>query len=340
MASIKDKLSRGLEESMSRRMEREADALAAMSDEELFSFAEYDEKESEKTGYSNYSYWGSTIRMFLKNRGAVCMLVIMLAILIFTIIQPYLPGQMDPNLVNADPERFIPLRNVPPGADFWFGTNSIGQDLWARIWTGTRTSLFIGFSVALVEAVVGITVGVLWGYMRRLDFLFTEIYNVLDNIPHTIILILIAYIMTPSVKTLIFAMSLTGWIGMARFIRNQILIIRDRDYNLASRCLGTPTYRLVMRNLLPYLVSVIMLRMALSIPAAIGSEVFITYIGLGLPATTPGLGRLIEEGRVVMMNAAQRYQLIYPTLILSIVTVSFYIIGNAFSDAADPKNHR
>ena len=340
MASIKDKLSRGLEESMSRRMEREADALAAMSDEELFSFAEYDEKESEKTGYSNYSYWGSTIRMFLKNRGAVCMLVIMLAILIFTIIQPYLPGQMDPNLVNADPERFIPLRNVPPGADFWFGTNSIGQDLWARIWTGTRTSLFIGFSVALVEAGAGITVGVLWGYMRRLDFLFTEIYNVLDNIPHTIILILIAYIMTPSVKTLIFAMSLTGWIGMARFIRNQILIIRDRDYNLASRCLGTPTYRLVMRNLLPYLVSVIMLRMALSIPAAIGSEVFITYIGLGLPATTPGLGRLIEEGRVVMMNAAQRYQLIYPTLILSIVTVSFYIIGNAFSDAADPKNHR
>ena len=165
MASIKDKLSRGLEESMSRRMEREADALAAMSDEELFSFAEYDEKESEKTGYSNYSYWGSTIRMFLKNRGAVCMLVIMLAILIFTIIQPYLPGQMDPNLVNADPERFIPLRNVPPGADFWFGTNSIGQDLWARIWTGTRTSLFIGFSVALVEAVAGITVGVLWGYI-------------------------------------------------------------------------------------------------------------------------------------------------------------------------------
>ena len=149
-----------------------------------------------------------------------------------------------------------------------------------------------------------------------------------------------AYILTPSVKTLIFAMSLTGWIGMARFIRNQILIIRDRDYNLASRCLGTPTRRLVMKNLLPYLVSVIMLRMALSIPGAIGNEVFVTYIGLGLPTSTPSLGNLIDAGRAVMMNVSQRYQLIYPTVILSIVTISFYIVGNAFSDAADPKNHR
>lgn len=321
MATLTDKLSKELEE-------------------ELFSFAEYDEKEAEKTGYSNYSYWGSTVRMFFKNKGAVFCLLVMVAILLFTFIQPHLPGQYDPNLVNTDPEVFIPLRNVQPNSTFWFGTNSIGQDLWARIWAGTRTSLFIGFTVAIIEAVVGIIMGVLWGYVRKLDFIFTEIYNVLDNIPQTIILILISYIMTPSVKTLIFAMSLTSWIGMARFIRNQILIIRDRDYNLASRCLGTPTGRLIMKNLLPYLVSVIMLRVALSVPGAIGNEVFITYIGLGLPATTPSLGTLINEGRTVVMNAAQRYQLIYPTIILSIVTISFYIIGNAFSDAADPKNHK
>ena len=94
-----------------------------------------------------------------------------------------------------------------------------------------------------------------------------------------------------------------------------------------------------MKNLLPYLVSVIMLRMALSIPGAISSEVFITYIGLGLPATVPSLGNLINEGRKLMMSPSLRYQLIYPTIILSVVTVSFYMVGNAFSDAADPKNH-
>ena len=95
--------------------------------------------------------------------------------------------------------------------------------------------------MALIEAVVGITVGVLWGYVRQLDFFFTELYNICDNIPSTIILILISYVASPSIQTLILGMSMTGWIAMARFIRNQILIIRDRDYNVASRCIGTPT---------------------------------------------------------------------------------------------------
>lgn len=340
MFSLKDKLSKNLEEAAETQIKAEADRIAGISDQELFSYAQYDEREAEKTGYSNYSYWGSTVRMFFKNKGAVAVMLLMLAILLFTFIQPHLPGQFDPNTVNNDPNTSMALRNVPPNETFRFGTNNIGQDLWARIWAGTRTSILIGFAVAMIEAAVGITMGVLWGYLRKLDFFFTELYNVLDNIPQTIILILVAYILSPSVKTLIFAMSLTGWIGMARFIRNQILIIRDRDYNLASRCLGTPTRRLVLKNLLPYLVSVIMLRMALSIPGAIGSEVFVTYIGLGLPTSTPSLGNLIDAGRAVMMNVSQRYQLIYPTVILSIVTISFYIVGNAFSDAADPKNHR
>lgn len=340
MFSLKDKLSRNLEEAAESQIRAEMDKTAGISDRELFSYARYDEKEAEKTGYSNYSYWGSTVRMFFQNKGAVAVMLLMLGILLFTFIQPYLPGQFDPNTVNNDPNTSMALRNVPPNDTFLFGTNNIGQDLWARIWAGTRTSILIGFAVAIIEAAVGITMGVLWGYLRKLDFFFTELYNVLDNIPQTIILILVAYILSPSVKTLIFAMSLTGWIGMARFIRNQILIIRDRDYNLASRCLGTPTRRLVLKNLLPYLVSVIMLRMALSIPGAIGNEVFVTYIGLGLPTSTPSLGNLIDAGRAVMMNVSQRYQLIYPTVILSIVTISFYIVGNAFSDAADPKNHR
>ena len=150
------------------------------------------------------------------------------------------------------------------------------------------------------------------------------------------------FMLVPSLtvaENMVLGMSIKGWIEMARFIRNQILIIRDRDYNVASRCIGTPTVRIVLRNLLPYLVSVIMLRMALTIPEAIGNEVFITYIGLGLSVETPSLGNLVNDGRKVMMQAGLRYQLLYPTLILSFVTIAFYLIGNAFSDAADPKNH-
>lgn len=343
MANIKHPSLKNMEDNIEQQLRKE------MSDEELFSFAEFDESKVEKTGYSNYSYWRSTFLSFSRNKTAMFLLSTVLVLVLFTFIQPKLPNQLPHFHVSNDPTTGLPYRNLPPGSTvmlaegrmhrFILGTNSIGQDLWSRIWAGTRTSLFIGVVVAMIEAVVGILVGILWGYVRKLDFFFTELYNVLDNIPVTIILILVAYILPPGVSTLILAMSLTGWIGMARFIRNFIIIIRDREYNLASRCLGTKTPKIIMKNLLPYLVSIIMLRVALSIPANIGYEVFITYIGLGLPATIASLGNLINVGRKMMMSPSLRYQLIYPTIILSIVTISFYVSGNAFSDAADPKQH-
>ncbi len=472
MFSIKDSKSEKLEKALADKLQNELNE-PEVNEDELFVLADYDETAAEKSGYSNYSYWQSTLRVFLKNKVAVFLLCVLIALLLFTFLQPYLPGQYPANLINNHPQtgkqisnlspslstvmmtapegstfnaeavdgydgwyavdnvlaslkartKFtvveygeewckieyggmtgyvknnfqtklklpddptavpyesrsnfkidmysapveytnngsalyaetaafavnedgtvtangeVELRILPSEHSFWFGTNNIGQDLWARVWSGTRTSLFIGFVVAFFEAMIGILVGVLWGYVRKLDRFLTEVYNVIDNIPNTIILILISYIMKPSLQTLIFAMCLTGWLGMARFIRNQIVIIRDRDYNLASRCLGTSTWRIILKNLLPYLVSVITLRMALSIPGAIGSEVFITYIGLGLPVDTPSLGNLINEGRKLITSAALRYQLIFPAIVLSIVTISFYIIGNAFADAADPKNH-
>ena len=139
--------------------------------------------------------------------------------------------------------------------------------------------------------------------------------------------------------TMIISMCIVGWLPMARFIRNQIVMIRDRDYNLASRCLGTNTAKIMVKNLLPYLVSVIMLQTALAIPAVISDEVFLTYCGLGMPKAVASLGNLVEDGRRVMMSPSLRYQLIFPALVVTYITVSFYLIGNAFSDAADPKNH-
>ena len=474
MLSIKENKSKKLEAALEEKLRAElAQNEENVNEDELFVLADYDETAGEKTGYSNYSYWRSTLQVFFKNKVAVFLLILLAAILLFTFIQPVLPGQYPANLINNNPQTGKQLSNVAPSLTtvvatapagtelrakpikdnpdwyavdnvlqslksrtkfdiieygeqwcrieykgetgyvkndfqtklklpddptdvpyesrsnfkiemymqpvdytndgnslyvhkdlltvsedgsavtkgetelrvipsehaFWFGTNNIGQDLWARVWGGTRTSLIIGFIVAFFEAIIGITIGVLWGYVRSLDRILTEIYNVVDNIPQTIILILFSYILRPGFGTLVFAMCLTCWLGMARFIRNQIVIIRDRDYNLASRCLGTSTAKIIMKNLLPYLVSVIMLRLALSIPAAIGNEVFITYIGLGLPVDIPSLGNLINEGRKLITSEALRYQLIFPAIVLSIVTISFYIIGNAFADAADPKNH-
>lgn len=305
----------------------------------LFEFAEFDNKEAEKTGYSNYSYWRSTWNSFTKNKVAFMLLILVIVLLAFTMLQPFLPGQKSPTQIYINAITNLQDKNLTPSSEFWFGTNSIGQDLWARIWSGTRTSLLIGFAVGIFEAIVGIFIGALWGYVRQLDVIITQIYNVVDNIPTTIILILMTYILRPSISTMIFALCLTGWLQMARFVRNQIIIIRDREYNLASRCLGTPTRRIIFKNLLPYLVSVIMLRIALAIPTAIGSEVFLTYIGLGLPISIPSLGNLVNEGRILMMTPSLRYQLIFPSVVISIITIAFYVIGNTFADAADPKNH-
>lgn len=320
-------------------MSAKIDKLSQGLNSSLFEFAQFDESEAERGGYYNYSYWRSTVLVFSKSKISKFCLYLVIVLLTFTIIQPWLPNQKSPTEITIDEKTGMQLRNHEPDLEFWFGTNSIGQDLWARIWSGTRTSLLIGILVGVWEAIIGIIIGALWGYVRSLDRIITEVYNVLDNIPNTIILVLLTYILRPSIPTLIFAMCMTGWLSMARFVRNQIIIIRDREYNLASRCLGTPTTRIISRNLLPYLVSVIMLRMALAIPGAIGSEVFLTYIGLGLPINIPSLGNLINEGRGVMMVASLRYQLIFPAIVLSLITISFYVIGNAFADAADPRNH-
>ena len=308
-------------------------------DPSLFAFAEFDENAAERIGYSNYSYWRSTFQVFKKNKVALVATWILAVLLAFTFVQPLLPGQKSPTKITIDPATQMQMRNRAPDAEYWFGTNSIGQDLWARIWSGTRTSLLIGIIVGIIEMVVGIIYGALWGYVRRLDHALTEVYNVLNNIPTTIILLLMAYILRPGFRTMIIAMCVTGWLGLARFVRNQIVIIRDREYNLASRCLGTSTWRIITHNLLPYLVSVIMLQMALSIPSTIGWEVFLTYIGLGLPVNIPSLGNLVNEGRLIMMSPELRYQLIFPTIVLSIITISFYLLGNAFADASDPRNH-
>ena len=313
--------------------------LVEMSDEELFRLVEFDAEKAESTTFSGYSYWRSTWQMFIKSKFTKFTLLFILALLVFCILQPYLPGQKSPTEIFLNPETGVQYRSVKPCSEFWFGTNTIGQDLWSRIWSGTRTTMFIAFVSVGFATIVGIVVGAFWGYVRQLDIFLTEVYNVINNIPATVLRTLIAYTLRPSLKTMIIAMCMTSWVYEAKWIRNLIIIIRDREYNLASRCLGTPTRRVITKNLLPQIVSVVMMDMVISIPDVIGSEVFLTYIGLGLPVDTPTLGNLINEGRRVMMNLSQTYQLIFPAIIVALITIAFYYLGNKFADASDPRNH-
>ncbi|MCL2703460.1 MAG: ABC transporter permease [Defluviitaleaceae bacterium] len=331
-------------------------------DPEYFAFIQSSMKEAEKAGYSNYSYWGSTLRMFFKNKVGVTTFVILIILIGFSLIQPFLPNQKSPTqiynqMVLRPNGRWYEqqIRNHGPfqglsyfgttndGTEIWenfvFGTNNIGQDLWARIWSGTRTSLRIGVTVGFVSILIGISIGMMWGYIRPLDWFFTELYNVINNIPSTIILILASFLMRPSVGTIIFAMCIYTWLNMGRLVRNLTMMLRDREFNLASRCLGTSVFKIIFRNLLPQMVSIITLNFALAIPGAINSEVFLSYLGLGVDVNTPSLGNLLNAGRALMMSPALRYQLLIPAAVLCVITISFYLMGNAFSDSADPRNH-
>lgn len=179
-------------------------------------------------------------------------------------------------------------------------------------------------------------IGLLWGYVRKLDRLFTEIYNFIDNVPTIIYMTLIAMMIGKTFTVMAFAMIGFGWLATARNIRNLVFMYRDREYNLASRCLGTSLWRILGRNIFPYLVSVIILRLALSIPGTIAYETTLTYLGL-MDISLPSLGILLRNSRSYFLDYP--YLLIFPAAIVSLITITFYLVGNAFSDACDPRNH-
>ena len=300
--------------------------------QELFARAPYREEGAEETGFSNYSYWRSTLRTFFKSNAVKIICVLVLILIAYTVVYPMVTDK-DPYTASLSAREW----NLGPSAEHPFGTDGVGRDIWARVWFGTRTSLLLSVAVAFFQVGLGVIVGALWGFYRKLDTLMFAIYNTLTNVPSTIYLVLIAYIMKASVLTIIIALVATGWISEARWFRSRILALRESDYNIASICLKTPTKRIISRNVVPHLMSLIIMDAALTIPYSIGSEVFLSFIGIGLPADLCTLGNLVNQGRSAFL--VYPYQMICPTLILCFITVSFYIVGNKFADASDPKNH-
>lgn len=300
--------------------------------DELFYFVDYSPEEAERIGYSNYSYWGSVLQNFLKRKMAVFCAILFVGLVTFSFvalsIAKYDYATLEVN--NA-------LKFTKPNAEYWFGTDNIGRDYWCQVWFAAQTSIRMALIVAVGESALGIVIGLLWGYVRKLDRFFTELYNLIYNIPIIIYMTLIALLVGRSFWIMVVSLIATHWLNMARRVRNMVFMYRDREYNLASRCLGTPLWRVLTKNILPYLVSVIILGMALSIPATISLESTLSYLGIGLDSRTPSLGVLLRDARLFFLDYP--YLLIFPAVIVSIISISFYIMGNAFSDAADPRNH-
>lgn len=299
---------------------------------DLFQFVEYSPEAAERTGYSDYSYWKSVFQNFFKKKSAVVMSLIFFGLIFFSFVALSI-GKYDYSAL--EPNNSTVFQS--PNAEYWFGTDNLGRDYWCQVWYATQTSIKLALIVALGECLVGVTIGCLWGYVRQLDRFLTELYNIINNVPMILYMTLIALLIGRSFTVMAVSMIAFGWLTMARNVRNLVLMYRDREYNLASRCLGTPVWRVLTKNILPYLISIIILRLALSIPSTIALETTLSYLGLGLGISTPSLGVLLRNARNSFLNYP--YLLIFPAVIVSLITITFYLVGNAFSDAADPRNH-
>lgn len=304
----------------------------SLDEKQLFSFVEYQPEAAEEIAYSEYSYWKSVWQNFLKRKTAVLMSCVFILLFLFTFIAGPI-GNYRYSEIRPDKTKIF----IHPNDEYWFGTDNLGRDYWCQVWYATQISIKLSILVAAGEILLGVAVGLVWGYVRKTDRFFTEVYNILVNVPTIIYMTLIALMIGQSFSILTGTLIVFGWMYTGRHVRNLVLIYRDREYNLASRCLGTPMSRILTRNILPYLTSVLMLRLALSIPAAIGYETTLSYLGLGLGIETPSLGILLRNARNYFLDFP--YLLFFPAIIVSLITITFYLVGNAFSDACDPRNH-
>jgi oligopeptide transport system permease protein len=299
-----------------------------------FTFGSTDSLTSEKIDTPTYSYWRSVGRKFFSSKVAIAMLILMVAILLMAFIQPMFSGY---DFMNVDDINDFSKRYNPPSMQEWFGTDKNGMSLFDAVWAGAKTSISISVLATLITTVIGVVVGAIWGTSKKIDRVMLEVYNVITNVPQLLIIMVLSYTFGSGFWNLIFAMCVTGWLNTAYFIRVQVMIMRDREYNLASKTLGTPSMRMIVRNILPYLTSIIVTNVSQSLPAFISYETFLSFLGVGLSADVPSLGKLISEYTNNMSNYPYLFWI--PVTVLALVSVSLYIVGQTLADAADPRTH-
>lgn len=314
-------------------------------EEELFSPADRDEMASERITAPRYSYWHSVFRVFFRKKINIIILALLAFIIAFTYIYPVVinyDADVDPyiNLLDPDSKHLSPAAAMEKfGASIhWIlGSGKSGESTFDAIWFGASISVTLALVCALINMTVGIIIGAVWGFSKKVDMFMTEVYNIIANVPYILLISVIVLILSGSFWAMVFAMTITGWVGIAYFIRTQVIIIRDREYNLASKCLGTPISRIAAKNILPFMTSIIVTLAATEIPSYISYEVFLSYIGMGLSEMS--LGKLIEVSQNAMVTPGWELEFWAPVAISSIITVVLYVVGQNLGDASDPRTH-
>lgn len=312
-----------------------------MPEDELFSFIDNSTLDSEKITAPRYSYWHSVFRVFFRKKINIVILAVLAVILLFTYVYPTVTDyDRFANLLDASAKHLTPSAAINKfgfSLRWILGAGASGESTFDAIWYGSRISITLALICAAINMTVGVLVGAVWGFSKKVDIVMQEVYNIIGNVPYILLISVVVMIMSASFWSMVFAMTVTGWLYIAYFMRTQVIIIRDREYNLASRCLGTSTMRIAMKNILPFMTSVIVTYTATEIPSYISSEVFLSYIGMGLSDVS--LGKLIYAAESAMVTPGWQFEFWSPVVISAIITVVLYVVGQNLGDASDPRTH-
>ncbi|MBZ5202712.1 ABC transporter permease [Planomicrobium chinense] len=280
--------------------------------------------------------WKETFIGILKNKLALLglgLLVIIIFLALFgPAMVPYSASQQE--LTNS---------NQAPSSAHWFGTDDLGRDMWARTWQGARVSLTIGFVAAFIDLILGVVVGGVSGYMAgrgklgdRVDNVLMRIVEVLYGIPYLLVVILLMVVMEPGITTIIIALSITGWVGMARIIRGQVLQLKSQEYVMAAEKLGTSHSKIITKHLLPNTMGIIIINLTFTIPTAIFAEAFLSFLGLGVQAPFASWGTMANDSLGVILSG-QWWRLFFPGFMIALTMFAFNALGDGIQDALDPR---
>lgn len=311
------------------------------TEQELFSHVDNDVDSAEKITAPRYSYWKSVFRVFFKKKINIFVLCLLAVVIFISYIYPLISNyDAYINLMDSGAKHLRPLAAMQRfgyNLHWILGTGTSGNSTFDAVWNGAKISISLAFMCALINLTVGVIIGAIWGFSKKMDVFMTEVYNIIGNVPYVLFVSVMVLIFSPSFWTMVLALTITGWLSVAYFIRTQVVIIRDREYNLASRCLGTSTFTIAMKNILPFMTSVIVTLAATEIPSYISYEVFLSFLGMGM--SDMSLGRLIGAAQSAMVTPGWEFEFWSPVVVVSIITVVLYVVGQNLGDASDPRTH-
>lgn len=301
--------------------------------QEWFNPAEKDDHGKELVVRPALSYWADAWRRLRKNALAILSLIFLVLLTTLAIVVPII----SPHSVT---EINLPNQNQVPNSVHWFGTDELGRDVFTRTWYGARISLFVGIAAATIDFLVGVIYGGIAGYKGgRTDSLMMRIIEILYGLPNLIVVILLMVVMGSSMTTIIVALTVTGWIGMARIVRGQVLQLKNYEFVTASKSFGAGTMRIIRKNLLPNTMGPIIVQMTLTVPSAIFAEAFLSFLGLGIQAPYASWGVMANDALSVI-STGHWWRLFFPAFFISMTMYAFNTLGDGLQDALDPKLRR